>query len=92
MVAFVFPSSNQPGSGLQRDGMHVTGLARARDAFAQSLDLALGSVRQFAVHAFLQAMGDTAPEQVWTDVRCWRSICVAPQRTQPGRGHGYKLS
>ncbi|VWX59546.1 conserved hypothetical protein [Sphingorhabdus sp. 109] len=69
--------------------MHVTGLSCALDAFAQPPDFSLGGACQAAVHTFLQTIGDTASEQVRSDVRCRRSICLAPKRTQLGRGHGH---
>ena len=78
MIAFAVPGSNQPGSGLQGDGMHVTGLSCALDAFTQPIDLELGGIGQFAVNTLLQAIGNTAAQQVRANVRDLRSIGIAP--------------
>ncbi|ASK89829.1 hypothetical protein SPHFLASMR4Y_03097 [Sphingorhabdus sp. SMR4y] len=91
MKAFAVPRSNQPGSGLQRDGVHVAGFSGALDAFAKALDFSLGGACQAAVHTSLQAIGDTAPEQVWSDVGSRQSICVAPQSSQLGRRHCHQF-
>lgn len=70
--------TDQPGSGLERDGMHVPHLAGPLDALAEPFNFSLGGAGQATMDTFLQPIGDSAAQQIWSDFGSRGSVSVAP--------------